>query len=147
VVHALAVLVAGLLAGEELIVRWGVQPALRAMGDRAHLEARQALVRRLRVVVPMLIVPAVVLGVLTVVLPSAPAAAGWRWAGAGVLLVFVLASALGTVPINIKVDQWDLDAPPDDWHDVVRRWERIDVVRSSAALVAFALLLAGLAVA
>ncbi|TCK26638.1 anthrone oxygenase family protein [Pseudonocardia endophytica] len=140
VVHALAVFVTGLLAGEELIVRWGVQPALRGLGDAAHLEARQALVRRLKVVVPMLIVPAVVLTVVSLVL----SATTWRWAGAAVLLVFVLTSAIGTVPINIRVDAWDLDAPPDDWREVVRRWERIDVLRSSAAVVAFASLLAGL---
>lgn len=37
----------GLLAGEELIVRWGVQPALASLDDRAHLQARIALVKRL----------------------------------------------------------------------------------------------------
>ena len=56
---AVCVIFLGLLAGEELIVRWGVQPALAALDDRAHLQARIALVQRLKVAVPFLIVPAV----------------------------------------------------------------------------------------
>jgi hypothetical protein len=40
-------------------VRYGVQPALTRLPDQPHVLARQALVRRLRVVVPILIVPTV----------------------------------------------------------------------------------------
>ncbi len=47
----------GLLAGEEAIVRWGVQPALRSLPDDAHVRARIALVKRLKVVVPAIMVP------------------------------------------------------------------------------------------
>ena len=51
----------GVLAGEELIVRYGLHPALSRLDDRAHLLARQALVRRLRVVVPIVMLPAAAL--------------------------------------------------------------------------------------
>lgn len=131
---------AGLLAGEEFIVRWGVAPALRALDDGAHVAARIALVRQLRVVVPALIVPTVVTS--TVAAPWAGTAAAW--AGLGVLVVFVLCSAFGTVPINMAVSEWAAADPPADWRATVRRWEAIDVARSSAAVVGFALLLVGL---
>ncbi|GAA2327813.1 anthrone oxygenase family protein [Dactylosporangium salmoneum] len=133
---AACVVVLGLLAGEELIVRWGVQPALAALDDRAHLQARIALVRRLKVVVPILIVPAAILTSAHVV--TSPGS----WPGGVALLAFVLLSAFGTVPINIRINDWDADHPPPDWRRVVHRWTVIDVFRSSAAVLAFVLVVA-----
>ncbi|OII10886.1 hypothetical protein BIU97_08340 [Curtobacterium sp. MCBA15_009] len=129
----------GLLAGEEFIVRWGVQPAVAALPDDAHLRTRIALVRSLKVVVPALMVPAVLASVAVVVVAGGAAGLGWRIAALGALVVFVLASFLGTVPINIGVNDWDPTDPPADWRRTVARWERIDVLRSTAAGVAFVL--------
>ena len=132
---------AGLLAGEEFVIRYGVQPALTQLEDRAHLQARQALIRRLRILVPSLMLPTVVLGISVLIRGTFAPGAAFRWAGAAALLVFVLSSFLGTVPINIKVVQWQVEAPPADWKAVIRRWEQIDVLRSSAAMLAFVLFL------
>lgn len=129
----------GLLAGEEAIVRWGVQPALRSLPDDAHVRARIALVKRLKVVVPAIMVPTVLVSIALLVVAGGSAGLAWRIAGAAALLVFVLASFLGTVPINIGVNDWDPVRPPADWRAVVTRWERIDVLRSSAAVLAFVL--------
>jgi uncharacterized membrane protein len=126
----------GLLAGEEFIVRWGVQPAMTTLPDQVHLRTRIALVKSLKVVVPILMVPAVLASVAVLVL-SGDDGQGWRFAAMVALVVFVLASFLGTVPINIRVNDWDPEHPPADWKRVVRRWERIDVLRSTAAGVAF----------
>jgi uncharacterized membrane protein len=84
-------------------------------------------------VVPMLMAPTVLVAV--VVLIRDPLA--WQWAGVAALVVFVLSSFLGTVPINIRVIEWRADDPPSDWRATVTRWERIDVLRSTAAIVAF----------
>ncbi|OIH94218.1 MULTISPECIES: DUF1772 domain-containing protein [unclassified Curtobacterium] len=129
----------GLLAGEEFIVRWGVQPAVAALPDDAHLRTRIALVRSLKVVVPALMVPAVLASVAVVVVAGGAAGLGWRIAALAALVVFVLASFLGTVPINIGVNDWDPTDPPADWRRTVARWERIDVLRSTTAGVAFVL--------
>lgn len=128
----------GLLAGEELVVRWGVAPAISTLPDPAHLRARIALVRRLRVLVPMLIVPTLI-SVVIVVTTQLGRPAGWT--ALGLLAVFVAASAFGTIPINTQVIDWDPDAPPDRWRAVVRRWEQIDVLRSSTAVLSFIALL------
>jgi hypothetical protein len=45
------------------------------------------------------------------------------------------------VPINKGALQWPPDAPPANWRALIRRWERLDVIRSSAAVLAFACLL------
>ncbi|SFF55123.1 anthrone oxygenase family protein [Curtobacterium sp. YR515] len=139
VVLVVQLVLVGLLAGEEFIVRWGVQPAMASLPDDAHLRTRIALVKSLKVVVPMLMVPAVLATVAVLVVAGAGDGLGWRVAAAAALGVFVLASFLGTVPINIGVNDWDPLDPPADWKRVVVRWEQIDVLRSSAAIVAFVL--------
>ena len=126
----------GVLAGEELIVRYGIHPAVSSLDDRAHLLVRQALVRRLRVVVPIIMLPAAALAVTVLVVVTGPGLV-LRWASVIAMVVFLLLSFLGTVPINIKVSDWRADAPPSDWKAVVRRWARIDVLRSAAATAAF----------
>jgi hypothetical protein len=60
--------------------------------------------------------------------------------------VFLLTAALGTVPLNIQVNDWDPERPPADWKAVVTRWERLDVLRSTAAIVAFACFVIAVAV-
>nr|BFE60439.1 hypothetical protein GCM10020063_049650 [Dactylosporangium thailandense] len=116
VLQAFGLILAGLLAGEEFIVRYGVQPALLRLDDRAHIQARVALVRSLRVVVPAIMLPAVAVAVAVLVLADGPGTA-WRWAGVAALAAFLGFSFLGTVPINMKVAGWDPDAPPADWRD------------------------------
>ncbi|MET8848887.1 DUF1772 domain-containing protein [Amycolatopsis sp. NPDC004625] len=126
----------GVLAGEELIVRYGLHPALSRLDEHAHLLARQALVRRLRVVVPIVMLPAAALAAAVLVVVDGPGLA-LRWAAVVTMAAFLLLSFLGTVPINIKVDGWRADAPPPGWQEVVRHWARIDVLRSTAATAAF----------
>ena len=137
ILQAVGLVLAGLLAGEEFIVRYGVQPALSSLEDRAHILARVALVKRLKVVVPILMVPTVLVGIAVLATGGVGAGFAFRVVGLAALVAFVLFSFLGTVPINIRVNDWQADAPPADWKSVVRRWQFIDVFRSSAAIVAF----------
>ena len=137
ILQAVGLVLAGLLAGEEFIVRWGVQPALSTLEDRAHILARVALVKRLKVVVPTLMVPTVLVGIAVLATGGVDAGFGFRVVGLLALVAFVLFSFLGTVPINMKVNDWTPEDPPVDWKDVVRRWQFIDVFRSSAAILAF----------
>jgi uncharacterized membrane protein len=137
VLQVVGLVLAGLLAGEEFIVRYGVQPALRALQDRAHIQARVALVRSLKVIVPILMIPTVLVGIAVLVVSGTGDGVVFRWAGVIALVAFVLFSFLGTVPINMRVNDWQADAPPAGWEATVFRWERIDVFRSSAAIVAF----------
>jgi uncharacterized membrane protein len=132
---------AGLLAGEELVVRYGVHPALASLGEHASIGARQALILKLRILVPSIFLPTAATSVIALLVDWSP----WRLAGSLLLLAWGLTTGIGTVPINSAVIQWDAAAPPADWHDVIARWARIDILRSSAALVAFACLVVGAA--
>lgn len=137
VIGAIQLVLVGLLAGEELIVRYGVQPALDSLPDSAHVHARIALVKRLKIVVPIMMVPAVIMSVALLIVAGGDLGLGWRIAGMSALVGFLLFSFLGTVPINMKVNDWNPREPPMDWHRVVHRWETIDTFRSSAAILSF----------
>jgi uncharacterized membrane protein len=145
VLQAIGLILAGVLAGEEFIVRYGIQPALGRLDQRAHVAARVELVRTLRIVVPSLMLPTAVVAIAVVVTGGGQNGVGWRWAGLAALVAFMLFSFLGTVPINMKVVDWQPDQPPSDWRAVVRRWQRLDTLRSTAAVVAFACFVVALA--
>lgn len=135
----------GILAGEEFIVRYGLQPAISKLEDRAHIQAHIALVRRLKIIVPVIMLPSVIVTILVLIFAASEMGAVFRYLGAASLLAFVLISFLGTVPINIKVNDWNVDTPPSDWKKVVRRWELLDTFRSTAALLAFVFFVIALA--
>lgn len=135
----------GLLAGEEFIVRYGVQPALRRLPDPAHVAARIALVKRLKVVVSSLMLAALIASVALTVTAGGTTGVAWRIAGSAAFLVFLCFSLFGTVPINITVNDWDPEHPPHDWARVAHRWETIDTYRSAAAIASFILFAISLA--
>lgn len=136
---AIQLVLIGLLAGEELIVRYGVQPALDSLPDDAHIRARIVLVKRLKVVVPIMMVPTVIASIALLAVAEAEGGDAWRIAGMAALVGFLLLSFFGTVPINIKVNDWNPEEPPADWRRVVRRWQTIDTFRSGAAILSFVL--------
>jgi uncharacterized membrane protein len=122
VLAGLSLLGAGLLAGEELVIRYGVRGPLARLDDEAHIRLRQALIIRLRVLVPAIYLPTAA---------TAVALLGW-----------VAVTLGGTVPINAAALAWAPAAPPPDWRARVDRWERLNTVRAWLALAAFVLLLA-----
>lgn len=159
ILTALGLFLAGILAGMELVVRYGIHPALMRLSDRAHLEARHEVVRIVRVIVPAVLLPSVLVGVAVAILSGSHAgsAAGshagsdagslWRWTAVGAYLAYLLVVFLGTVPINNRFYAWDPANPPDGWQAVIRRWALIDIVRSSLAVIAFALFLVAAVIA
>ena len=142
--HVTAVVLAGLLAGTEFIVRWGVQPALSRLDARTSLAARKSLIRALRALVPSIGLPTLAFAGLSAVNGRDTDGAMLRWAAVIALVVFFAIAFAGTVPINARIDAWSLDDPPADAEAVIRRWQLIDVFRSSAAVIAFVLLVVGL---
>jgi len=133
----------GLLAGEEFIVRFGVRGAIARLADPDHIRIRQALIRALRILVPILFFLALLSGAAVVYLgPLEGQAFVLRAAGLAALLLFIAVTLSGTVPINKAALDWSPRVPPDDWRILVRRWERLDTVRTLAALAAFASFLA-----
>ena len=128
----------GLLAGIECLVMFGLRGPLKVLPAAPQIVMRQALARRLRVVVPLVAMTAVGLSVATTVRDFTLL----RGYGLGGILVWLMATFFGTVPINKALLAWEPAAPPAHWQARIRLWEHLDTVRMLTAVGAFALFLA-----
>ncbi len=135
----------GVLAGEEFVIRFGVRSPVASLDERPQIELRQSLIRRLRIVVPSIFGLALLSGVAATALGGFGLTLGFRSAGLLALLVFMSVTLIGTVPINKATLTWEAKTPPKNWRALVNRWERLDTVRTWAALAAFGLFLAAMA--
>ncbi|HLW00749.1 MAG TPA: hypothetical protein VKT82_18975 [Ktedonobacterales bacterium] len=136
---------AGMLAGIEFVIHYGLRGPSEMLDDHAQLQLRKALVMRLRVLVPAFFVPTAVLGIaLTVLNGGAP---GFWFRCAAVLAVgtWIVIRVVGTVPINSATADWQLSAPPGNWKALVNRAERFHSVGVWAAVLAFAFFLTAVA--
>ena len=143
VVGLLSVFFAGLLAGEEFVIRFGVRGPLASLPDGPHILFRQALIRTLRVLVPVLFLLTLATTLAATFIDGADYLP-LRVAGGVALFVWIALTVGGTVPINAAAIEWDSNAPPADWRTQLESWERLNTFRTTAAVVAFALLLIGL---
>jgi hypothetical protein len=133
-------LFAGLLAGEEFVIRYGVRGPVATLDVRPQIQLRQALIRKLRILVPIMFGLALVSAVMATI--QAGAAQGARYAGIVSLLVFICVTLFGTVPINAAALEWNANSPPENWRAMMQRWEHLDSVRTWAAVLALMFFLA-----
>lgn len=145
VIEFIGLFLTGILAGEELVVRYGVRVPLAALDDQSHIQFRQGLIRTLRAGVPAIFLPAFAAGMAVAILAGTGAGFAFRWAGVLALLSWFLVTLFGTVPINEGALDWRPDAPPGNWKALVDRWERLNAVRTCAAVLAFAFFLTAVA--
>ena len=135
----------GILAGEEFVIRYGVRAPIASLGEHPHIQARQALIRRLRVLAPAIFAATILSGAAATILDGFDPGFGFRCAGLLAVLTFIVITLLGAVPINAAILAWEPAALPKNWRTLVNRWERLDTARCWAALTAFALFLTALA--
>jgi uncharacterized membrane protein len=128
----------GLLAGIEFLVCFGLRAPLAVLDVGPQIRVRQALIKRLRVLVPAVFLLAATSGVTVAVLGGSAPGIVFRGMGLLAVLSWTLATFLGTVPINEALLTWQPDAPPENWKAIIIKWERLDLVRTSGALTAFA---------
>jgi uncharacterized membrane protein len=126
------------------VIRYGVRGPVAGLDPQSGILLRQALIRRLRVLVPGVFGLAFLSGVAVTLLGGRSLALGLRCAGLLFLVGFISITLAGTVPINAAALTWDAMAPPPSWRVMVRRWERLDTARTWAAIAAFGFFLAAL---
>lgn len=136
---------AGMLAGIEFVIHYGLRGPSEMLDDHAQLQLRQALVLRLRVLVPAFFVPTAVLGIALTVLGAGTPGFWFRCAAVLAVCTWILIRVVGTVPINSATADWQLSAPPKNWKELVHRAERFHSVGVWAAMLAFALFLTAVA--
>lgn len=135
-------LCAGVLAGEEFVICYGVRGPVASLDPQPEIQLRQALIRRLRVLVPAIFGLAFFSGIAATLLEGFGPGLGFRCAGLFSLVAFISITLAGTVPINQAALTWEATAPPEGWRAMVNRWERLDTARTWAAVAAFGLFLA-----
>jgi len=145
ILDLVSVFFAGILAGMEFALHYGLRAPTEVLDDQAQLQLRQALVLRLRVMVPALFVPTAALGIAAAVLDGAAPGAWLRYAGVLALLMWILIRVNGTIPINSATLTWQPQAPPKDWKALVARAERFHTVGVWAVVMTFALFLTTMA--
>jgi hypothetical protein len=138
----------GMLAGIEFVIHYGVSGAAEGLAERSQLQLRQALVLRLRVLVPAFFVPAVLSGIAVTILGGFDLGFLGFWfrcAAVLAMLIWIWIRIIGTVPINSATLTWQLDAPPKDWKVQVNHAERFHIIGVWAAVMAFVFFLTAVA--
>ena len=136
---------AGMLAGIEFVIHYGVRGPAEILDEQSQLQLRQALVLRLRVLVPAFFVPTAVLGIALTVLNAGTPGFWFRCAGVVAILTWIVIRVIGTVPINSATLTWQPSAPPKNWKALVNHAERFHIVGVWAAVLAFAFFLTAVA--
>jgi len=136
---------AGLLAGIEFVIHYGLRAPAEVLDEHSQLQLRQAMVRRLRVLVPAFFLPAALSGLAITVLDSGAPGSWLRWAAMLAMLTWIAIRVVGTVPINSATLTWQLSAPPKNWKALVNHAERFHDVGVWAMVLAFAFFLTAMA--
>jgi len=138
------VFLAGLLAGEELAVCYGLREPLNVLSAYPQIQIRQALIKKLRILVPATFLPAVISAILLTFHNTQQNACTCRFAGLVAMLIWSLTTFMGTVPIHKQVALWNPETPPINWRTLINQWERLDQVRCWSAIIAFGFFLAAI---
>lgn len=146
IIGVVNLLCVGILAGEEFTIRYGVRAPLTSLDQVPHIQFRQALIRRLRILVPAIFALTMLSGIAVTLVNGFDTEFGFRFAGLLALIVFIAVTLKGTVPINQAALDWNPATPPKNWDALVKRWEQLDTVRCWAVIIAFVLFLIAMSV-
>jgi Domain of unknown function (DUF1772) len=140
IVEFLNLFFAGMLAGEEFVICYGVRTVVAVLDRQPEIQLRHTLIRKLRALVPAVFTLTALSGAAAMSLDKTGAGFGLRCFAALGLLIWVVTTLLGNAAINKFTLNWRPDAPPDDWRVLVGRWERFSMARCWAAVISFACL-------
>lgn len=137
---------AGILAGMEVVIHYGVRAPSEVLDEHSQIQLRQALVLRLRILVPAFFLPTALSGVAATILDNGTPGFWLRCAGMLGVIIWVFIRVIGTVPINSATLEWQASAPPKNWKALINHAERFHIVGVWAAIIAFALFLTATAI-
>jgi hypothetical protein len=136
---------AGILAGIEIVIHYGLRAPAEVLDEQSQVQLRQALVLRLRVLVPAFFVPTAASGSAIAVLDGGAPGFWFRCAGVLAMLIWILIRVIGTVPINSATLTWQPGAPPKNWRALVNHAERFHIVGVWVVVIAFGFFLTAVA--
>jgi hypothetical protein len=129
--------VAGILAGIEIVIHYGLRRPAEVLDEASQIQLRQALVLKLRILVPSFFLPTAVSGMAVAIVDVGAPGFWFRCAAVAGVVIWVLIRVVGTVPINSATLTWQPSAPPGNWKILVDDAERFHVVGVWAVIMAF----------
>jgi uncharacterized membrane protein len=138
----LAVLVLGLMAGNELNVAAFAHPILNRQPLEVHIPVRSSLAAILGRVMPFWMASSTLLNLLVLLPFEHLNEAAWRLAAIALAIqgLAVFFSLIGPVPINNRIAKWTTESLPEDWQAQEDRWDRYNWWRTCGLIAAFAIL-------
>jgi hypothetical protein len=128
---------AGILAGIEVGIHYGVGAPPKVLSEKSQIQLRQAMSLKLRVLVPVFFLLTTLSAIAVTSLAGASPGFWFRSAGLLAALSWIILRVIGTVPVNSASHTWDAEAPPKDWRVRVESAERFHILGVWAALAMF----------
>jgi hypothetical protein len=100
IVEFLNLFFAGVLAGEELVICYGVRTVVAVLDQQAQIQLRHALIRKLRALVPAIFILTALSGTAAMSLDETEPGFRLRCLAALGLLIWVVSTLFGTFPIG-----------------------------------------------
>ena len=138
----LAVLALGLMCGSEFNVAAFAHPMLNRQPLEVHVQMRASLAALFGRVMPFWMPGSALLNLLLLLPFEHLNESAFRFAAVafGIQLFAAVFSLVGPVPINNRIAKWSVTSLPSDWRELEHRWDLYHGIRTSALVVAFALL-------
>jgi uncharacterized membrane protein len=116
--------------------------SLRRFDGAVYTQLQQVALIGLPILASVLLFPALIATAVQVFLGArSRGSTFWLTVGALALLLAALVTTLVVnVPINLAEGGWNIQSPPEDWASVRDRWQLGHLIRTCAALFAFAAL-------
>jgi uncharacterized membrane protein len=140
-----AVLLSGLLAGNELATLIAFHPALHRLPLRSQVEAERALTDLLGRIMPVYMTAALVAAVAAAFAAGGRPGFGFAITAAVALGAMLAITLTQNLPLNKRTVEFPLDGDAGVWSEIRRRWERLHMARVALDIAAFACLIVALA--
>jgi hypothetical protein len=140
IIQFLSVLMSGLVAGTIFGILIGYNP--KDLSVTTYVEQQQAAIRALNTLMPILGLIAIILTTWSAFLHKKNKLTfSILLIAATLLLISGLVTRFGNQPINAIVITWNLNNIPDSWVHLRDKWWSFHIIRTSLALIAFALII------
>lgn len=145
ILNVVAIIVAGLMVGNELAVAAFVHPTLNKLPDAVHLPAASALARVLGRYMPFwyILVSLLTLALGLIRWQQTADLSTWFAASAVLWLLVIGFTVTMLVPINNRIASWEKFTAPADWKTSRNRWDQLHRLRVLLLTIALAFLIVG----
>ncbi len=148
IVDVLALLVAGLMVGNELTVALFLHPTISRLADEVHAPAVIAFAGLFGRVMPFWYAVVLLLSAVEGWLHwrVGSGGTGLFWGATLLFAIAIVYTLIFPAPLNRRIATWKTASLPSSWHADRRRWDRLHWIRMAILLPALIALIVGVVV-